>query len=141
VAGQGSGGLAGRSKPLSGRLVLIAEDDEDVRDVTRSALEEHLGVRVIEASDGCEALSLLKAEKPSLVIMDLMLPKMLGWQVVRQARSDPSTRDTPIIALSGTGDRWGALQVGCNDYLNKPFALDQLVGLARRWLTAPGPGR
>ncbi|HEV8632653.1 MAG TPA: response regulator [Chloroflexota bacterium] len=130
-----------RSGAFAGRVVLVAEDDEDVRDVARSALEEQLGVRVIEAGDGGEALLLIQAEKPSLVIMDLMLPKMLGWQVVRQTRADPNTRDTPIIALSGTGDRWGALEVGCNDYLNKPFVVDQLVGMARRWLTTPQPAR
>jgi len=130
-----------RAGVFAGRVVLVAEDDEDVRDVARSALEEQLGVRVIEAGDGGEALLLIQAEKPSLVIMDLMLPKMLGWQVVRQTRADPNTRDTPIIALSGTGDRWGALQVGCNDYLNKPFVVEQLVGMARRWLTTPQPAR
>jgi CheY-like chemotaxis protein len=141
VPGQVSEGLVARSRPLTGRLVLVAEDDPDVREITRLALEEELGVRVIEAGDGEEALRLLQAEKPSLVILDLMLPKVLGWQVVRQARSDPGTRETPIIALSGTGDRWGALQAGCSDYLNKPFVVEQLVGMARRWLTTPQPAR
>jgi len=108
-----------------------------VRDVAKSALEEQLGVRVVEASDGDEALQQILLSRPSLVVMDLMLPKVLGWQVVRKVRSDPETRYMPIIALSATGDRWGALQAGCNDYLNKPFLIDQLVGMTRRWLTSP----
>jgi CheY-like chemotaxis protein len=118
-------------------VVLVAEDDEMVRDVAKSALEEQLGVKVVEAGDGEEALRLIQSQKPSLVVMDLMLPKMLGWQVVRAVRADAATRYMPIIALSATGDRWGALQAGCNDYLNKPFLVDQLVGMSRRWLTAP----
>lgn len=117
-------------------VVLVAEDDEMVRDVAKSALEEQLGVRVVEAADGDEALQMIQAQKPSLVVMDLMLPKVHGWQVVRTIRADAATRYMPIIALSATGDRWGALQAGCNDYLNKPFLVDQLVGMTRRWLTA-----
>ena len=130
-----------RSRPVSfaDHVVLVAEDDEMVRDVAKSALEEQLGVKVIEAVDGDEALQMILVQRPSLVVMDLMLPKVLGWQVVRTVRGDPATRYMPIIALSATGDRWGALQAGCNDYLNKPFLIDQLVGMARRWLTAP-PG-
>lgn len=119
------------------QVVLVAEDDEMVRDVAKSALEEQLGVRVVEAGDGDEALQMILVHRPSLVVMDLMLPKILGWQVVRTVRSDPETRYMPIIALSATGDRWGALQAGCNDYLNKPFLVDQLVGMSRRWLTTP----
>jgi CheY-like chemotaxis protein len=141
VAGQGSGESVARPDRPTGRLILVAEDDDDLRDLVRSALEEQLGVRVIEARDGGEALARLRAERPSLVLLDLMLPKLLGWQVVRQARAEPETRDTPIIALSGTGDRWGALQVGCNGYLNKPFNVDHLIGMARHWLAAPRPAR
>jgi CheY-like chemotaxis protein len=123
-------------------VVLVAEDDEMVRDVAKTALEEQLGVRVVEAADGEEALRLIQEQKPSLVVMDLMLPKVLGWQVVRNVRADAATRYMPIIALSATGDRWGALQAGCNDYLNKPFLIDQLVGMTRRWLaTPPGESR
>lgn len=118
-------------------VVLVAEDDDMVRDVAKSALEEQLGVRVVEAADGEEALRLIQNQKPSLVVMDLMLPKVLGWQVVRTVRADATTRYMPIIALSATGDRWGAMQAGCNDYLNKPFLVDQLVGMTRRWLTTP----
>src|SRR5687767_14183942 len=112
-----------------------------VRDVAKTALEEQLGVRVVEAADGDEALQLIQSQKPSLVVMDLMLPKVLGWQVVRNVRADAATRYMPIIALSATGDRWGALQAGCNEYLNKPFLVDQLVGMACRWLTAPPADR
>jgi CheY-like chemotaxis protein len=125
---------------FAGHVVLVAEDDEVVRDVAKSALEEQLGVHVIEAADGDEALRMIEGQQPSLVVMDLMLPKMLGWQVVRAVRADAATRYMPIIALSATGDRWGALQAGCNDYLNKPFLVDQLVGMARRWLNAPAGG-
>jgi CheY-like chemotaxis protein len=123
---------------FAGHVVLVAEDDEVIRDVAKSALEEQLGVHVVEAADGDEALRMIEGQQPSLVVMDLMLPKMLGWQVVRTVRADAGTRYMPIIALSATGDRWGALQAGCNDYLNKPFLVDQLVGMARRWLSAPG---
>jgi CheY-like chemotaxis protein len=123
---------------FAGHVVLVAEDDEVVRDVAKSALEEQLGVHVVEAADGDEALRMIEGQQPSLVVMDLMLPKMLGWQVVRTVRADAGTRYMPIIALSATGDRWGALQAGCNDYLNKPFLVDQLVGMARRWLSSPG---
>jgi CheY-like chemotaxis protein len=123
---------------FAGHVVLVAEDDAVVRDVAKTALEEQLGVMVVEAADGDEALRMIEGQRPSLVVMDLMLPKMLGWQVVRAVRADAGTRYMPIIALSATGDRWGALQAGCNDYLNKPFLVDQLVGMARRWLSSPG---
>jgi CheY-like chemotaxis protein len=88
------------------------------------------GFELCFAVDGAEAVSSTREQKPDLVLMDLSLPVMDGWEATRQIKADPATRDIPVIALTAhamSGDREKALAAGCNDYDTKPVDLPRLL--------------
>ncbi len=109
--------------------ILYIEDNEDnvymlVRRLRRS------GHEVIAAADGEQGLAMARAEAPALILMDLGLPVMDGWEAARRLKAAPETRDIPIIALSAhvlTGDKEKALAAGCDDYDTKPVNLPRLL--------------
>lgn len=119
-----------------GATVAIVEDDENTRDVFRTILE-HNGMRVIEAVDGEEGLSLVRHEHPDLVLLDLGLPGIDGRSVARELKADPDTADVPIIVVTAAAEeetrRW-ALHLGCNDFLEKPVDLRTLTAAVERCL-------
>src|SRR5690242_11674093 len=98
--------------------VLLVEDNEENRD----ALSRHLrrrGYEVLIAVDGCGGVEVARGETPDLILMDMSLPVLDGWQASRQLKAAPETRDIPIIALTAhamAGDREKALEAGCDDY-------------------------
>ena len=118
-----------RDRGLDERLVLIVDDYED----TRALYVEHLqeaGFRVIEATDGEEAVRLALSLRPEAIIMDLSMPKLDGWDATRKIRTDPAMKDTYIVALSamdGEISREMAFDAGCNDFIAKPFLAAALV--------------
>jgi CheY-like chemotaxis protein len=122
---------------LVGKKVLVVDDD--VRNIfaLSSVLERH-GIQVLSASTGQEAVSLLEREQdPTLVLMDIMMPEMDGYETMRVIRSIPRFRSMPIIALTAKamkGDREKCLEAGASDYIAKPVNTDQLLGLLRQWL-------
>ena len=113
--------------------ILIADDEESLVEFIGRALKKQ-GYRVITAYDGDNALFLIGEELPDLVILDLMMPLMDGWEVCRRAKSDPATKDMPILMLtarSSADDAVQGLDLGADDYMRKPFSLDELLARVR----------
>jgi CheY-like chemotaxis protein len=124
-------------EPLQGRKVLVVDDD--IRNIfaLNSLLERH-SMEVISATTGQDAIGLLeKTEDLSLVLMDIMMPEMDGYETMRRIRQNPKFRYLPIIALTAKamkGDREKCLEAGASDYVAKPVNTDQLLSLVRMWL-------
>jgi len=109
--------------------VLIVEDNEMNRDMLSRRLERR-GFVVVLAVDGAEGVAMSKAELPDLVLMDMSLPVMNGWEATRAIKADPATQATPVIALTAhsmPGDREKAMEAGCDDYDVKPVELPRLL--------------
>jgi two-component system cell cycle response regulator DivK len=103
--------------------ILLVEDNEMNRDMLTRRLERK-GYRVIAALDGAQGHDLAHSEFPDLILMDMSLPVMNGWEVTRLLKSDPATRNIPIIALTAHAlatDRTKAIEAGCDDYDTKPI--------------------
>jgi two-component system cell cycle response regulator DivK len=110
--------------------LLLVEDNEMNRDMLSRRLQRR-GYEVLTAVDGESGLALTKSETPALVLMDMSLPGIDGWEVTRQLKADPATRAIPVIALTAhamAGDREQALAAGCDDFDIKPIDLDRLLG-------------
>lgn len=102
--------------------VLLVEDDKDNLDIYRTILE-HEGHRVISAGDGMEAVEVALESRPEVILMDISLPILDGYQATRLLKADSRTRDIPVIALTahaGEENRAKALRAGCDSYLSKP---------------------
>ena len=109
--------------------VLVVEDEKDVRELLRLNLKAG-GFDVLEAHNGAEGLAIAKAELPSVVILDLMMPEMNGMEVCRALRRNPATSRIPILMLtakSTEGDKVAGLEVGADDYVTKPFSPRELL--------------
>ena len=107
----------------SGHRLLLVEDNEDNRTIY-STLLRHLGYEVIEAQNGVQAIELARSERPDLILMDISIPEMDGWEATRILRGDPVTKDVPIVALTAHAledDRERAAEVGFSSYLAKPI--------------------
>ena len=110
--------------------ILIVEDNELNLDMISRRLARK-GYQVIHARDGVQGLAMVRAERPDLVLMDMSLPEMDGWETTRRIRRDEAVGRVPVIALTAhamEGDRDKALAVGCNDYDTKPVEFDRLLG-------------
>jgi chemosensory pili system protein ChpA (sensor histidine kinase/response regulator) len=129
-------GARGRHMPLAPRervdtrtLVMVVDDSITVRRVTQRLLERN-GMRVVTARDGIDALSVLAEHQPDVLLLDIEMPRMDGYEVAAQVRSDAKLRNLPIIMItSRVGDkhRARAIELGVNDYLGKPYQEDQLL--------------
>jgi two-component system, cell cycle response regulator DivK len=109
--------------------ILLVEDNEMNRDMLSRRLERK-GYEVIMALDGSQGVSMTISERPDLVLMDMSLPIMDGWEATKTLKANPDTRSIPIIALTAhamSGDREKALQAGCDDYDTKPIELNRLI--------------
>jgi CheY-like chemotaxis protein len=107
----------------------LVEDNEMNRDMLSRRLGRN-GHVVLIAVDGGEAVTIAKAELPELILMDISLPVIDGWEATRQLRADPATQAIPIIALTAhamAGERERALDAGCNDFETKPVDLPKLL--------------
>jgi CheY-like chemotaxis protein len=110
--------------------ILLVEDNEMNRDMLARRLERR-GYQVVIAIDGDQGVRLAQAEEPDLILMDMSLPVLDGWEATRRLRALPATQATPIIALTAhamAGDREQALQAGCDDYDSKPIEFARLLG-------------
>jgi CheY-like chemotaxis protein len=128
----------------AGPLILVVDDFED----NRAMYVQYLGFegfRVIEAENGREALDKAVAQQPDLVVMDLSLPVMDGWEATRRLKADERTRHITVVALTGhalEGQSQRARAAGCDAYLTKPCLPEHLVSEIRRMLAAvPARGR
>ena len=121
---------------MTAPCILLVEDNELGRDMLSRRLER-AGFFVITASDGKEALELMRKQRPALVLMDMSLPVMDGWTACRNARTDPRMREIPIIALTAhamANDRQSALAAGCDDFATKPVDFPQLLKKIRNYI-------
>jgi DNA-binding response OmpR family regulator len=111
-------------------LILVADDDSDIRDVVCFRLR-HAGYETVEASNGDDALKLARGRRPpALCILDVMMPRVNGFEVARELRGDPSTEGIPILMLTASvqdKDVAKGFETGADDYLSKPFKADELL--------------
>ena len=132
--------------PKSSPLVLVVEDYQDAREMYAAYLQ-FSGYRVAEATNGIEAIERATELMPDIILMDLALPKMDGWEATRRLKLDEKTRHIPIVALTGhalAGHAEGARQAGCDSFVTKPCLPDALVAEIRKMLAAreqTGPGK
>ncbi len=111
------------------RTILVVEDNEFNRDMVTRYLET-LGFQVIQAADGRQAIERARADGPDLILMDMSLPEIDGWEATRRLKSDENTQSIPIVALTAhamLGDREAALEAGCDDYETKPIDFRRLL--------------
>ncbi len=122
--------------------ILLVEDNEMNRDMLSRRLNRR-GFEVLIAEDGGLAVSMTQTERPDLVLMDMSLPVIDGWEATRRLKADPETAGIPIIALTAhamDSDRERALEVGCDDYDSKPVDLPRLLGKIETLLGSDGGG-
>lgn len=118
-----------RNSTSGSARILLVEDNEMSRDMLSRRLKRR-GFRVITAADGAEGVALARRERPDLVLMDLSLPVLDGWGASQKLKSDPETRDIPLIAITAhamAGDEMRARAVGCDDFETKPVDFARLL--------------
>ncbi len=119
--------------------VLLVEDNPQHLELLEAYMEDVPKARVVTAVNGLEALQKVREESPDLVLLDIMMPKMSGFEVCKRIKSDPKTRDIVIVmvtALNETSDIERAAECGTDDYLSKPVDRKALVDLIRNLLSA-----
>lgn len=117
------------------KKVLVVEDVEMNRELMVQLLEDQY--EVIEAVNGQEGVEAAERERPKLILMDLSLPVMNGWEATRRLKANPELKSIPVIALTAhamKGDRETALAAGCDDYLVKPIDEDELMEKMAKFL-------
>jgi len=127
------------------RTILIADDEPHIRLLIRQSVEdlEDEGVRILAVADGVAALESIRAERPGLVILDVMMPGMNGYEVCERVKGDDALRSSYIVLLTAKGqeyDRRRGGEVGADRYMTKPFDPDALVSIARQVLKMDAAG-
>lgn len=123
---------------MSRNPVLVVDDEPEVRGLLKAVLDFY-AIPTVVATDGEEALRVAREFEPSLILLDLLLPGLGGFEVVERLKSDPATRDIPVIAVTVLDKREGlvrALQAGCDDFVAKPFELRVLQEKLAKYLSA-----
>jgi len=123
--------------------ILLVEDNEMNRDMLSRRLARQ-GYEVVVAVDGGEAVSMATSEKPDVILMDMSLPVMDGWEATRRVKAEPTTRAIPVIALTANAlveDREKALAAGCDDFDTKPVELPRLLEKIKSQLQGTDPVR
>jgi two-component system cell cycle response regulator DivK len=118
--------------------VLLVEDNEMNRDMLSRRLIRR-GFEVVFAMDGQQGVDLARSERPDIILMDMSLPVIDGWEATRRVKADDATRSVPVIGLTAhamAGDREKAIEAGCDDYDTKPVELDRLIGKIERLIGA-----
>jgi two-component system cell cycle response regulator DivK len=118
--------------------ILLVEDNEMNRDMLSRRLIR-CGFQVVFAMDGQQGIDLARSERPDIILMDMSLPVIDGWEATRCVKADDTTRSVPVIGLTAhamAGDREKAIEAGCDDYETKPVELDRLIGKIERLIGA-----
>ena len=126
----------------SSKTVLLVEDNEDNRTVYRTILE-HFGYRVVEARNGEDGIRMAREDLPDLILMDISIPLVDGWEATRILKADPATSTIPVIALTAHAlatDRAKAQEVGCDGYLAKPVEPRRVVEEVQKHLDRQAAG-
>lgn len=126
-----------QENPLAGVTVLVIEDEESITQLVRLYLEQ-LGARVLAAEDGAAGLALFERDRPDLIILDLMLPELDGWEVCQRIRRTSSTPILMLTARRTEDDRVRGLELGADDYVTKPFSPRELASRVRAILRRAG---
>jgi two-component system cell cycle response regulator DivK len=117
---------------------LLVDDAFDSRDMYGEMLRQD-GYRVLEACDGADALGVALGQHPDIIVMDLCMPRMDGWEAVRRLKADPRTRSIPVVVLTALGRERGAVEVECDAYLVKPCLPFDLLGVLDALLAEAEP--
>jgi CheY-like chemotaxis protein/nitrogen-specific signal transduction histidine kinase len=117
---------------LTGKSVLIVDDDPTVHDVLRATITKE-GYRLLHAYDGAQALELARSEKPDVITLDVMMPKLDGWSVLGKLKSDPVLAPIPVIMLTIVDERTMGYSLGASEYMTKPVDRNRLIELLRRF--------
>ncbi len=124
--------------------ILIVDDEVHIRmllEQTLEELEEDCGVEILSAQNGEEGLDLIRAQHPDVVFLDIMMPKLNGYEVCQKVKEDPSITDIGIVLLTAKGqevDRKQGLELGASRYMTKPFDPDEVLKVAKELLQLPG---
>jgi two-component system, cell cycle response regulator DivK len=121
------------------RHILIVEDQEDNRQILRDLLG-NAGYALSEAENGEQALAAVAAQRPDLILMDIQLPVMDGYEATRRIKADPATRSIPVIVVTSyalSGDDARARAAGCDAYVSKPYSPRQLLAKVKELLPTP----
>ena len=113
--------------------VLLVDDVIDTRDMY-ALYFKYIGLKVATAGDGQSALAAARVERPDIIVLDLAMPGVTGWDVIRELKGHPQTRTIPILVLSGQRERESALKAGADSYCEKPCRPDKLFGEMMRVL-------
>jgi two-component system cell cycle response regulator DivK len=119
-----------------GKRILVIEDTEDNRQIIRDLLSS-VGYELIEAADGAEGVAMAQSQRPDLILMDIQLPEMDGYEATRRIRAIPELARVPIIAVTSyalSGDEAKTRAAGCDGYVAKPFSPRQLLAKIREFL-------
>jgi CheY-like chemotaxis protein len=130
-------------EPTGGRgevmKILYVEDNDDNVYMLKSRLTRY-GYTVLIAIDGAQGVAMATSDRPDLILMDLSLPVLDGWEATRRIKADPTTKNIPVIAITAnamTGDKEKAMAAGCDDFDTKPVDMPRLLGKIKA-LTGPG---
>jgi len=128
----------GRETPL----IMLADDDAEIRRIVRRSLSS-LECTIIEAKDGEEALELILNERPDLVVLDVMMPTLSGWELCKYIRTKPELADTHVVMLTAIGKTVNEMTsplYGADRYLDKPFDIQEIVEVVSELLANPRQG-
>jgi len=115
---------------MAGEKILVAEDEQDIQKVIKITLKFKGGFNVSFANNGLEVLDHVKQDKPSLIILDVMMPRMDGYETCRRLKADPDTSSIPVVFLTAKAQEKEieeGLKLGAIDYIKKPFEPDEFV--------------
>jgi len=122
---------------MTAKKILLVDDSKTALMMERAILEKRTKYRCVTASDGLEAINKASEEHPDLVLMDVVMPRMNGFEACKKLRQLPETREVPIVLLTTRGEETymeAGFQSGCNDYLTKPVDGEELVKLLESYL-------
>jgi DNA-binding response OmpR family regulator len=130
--------LCGRTVNQNIKKILIVEDEKDILDLIFSVFDDLKDYRILNARDGEEALRLARMDNPDIILLDIEIPKLNGYEVCKSVKSDPTMSDTKVLMLSGmtrNSDQQKAKEAGADGYITKPFSsielLEKVEGLLR----------
>ena len=118
------------------KKILVVEDTEDNRQILRDLLTA-AGYELVEAVDGAAGVAMAKAHKPDLILMDIQLPVIDGYEATRRIKADPKLKDIPVIVVTSyalSGDEGKARAAGCDAYVTKPYSPRQLLAKIREFM-------